>query len=137
MAKEEKRCKECEGMGKECKCPPKKYKKAKYGWYGLDRDHDGDDDMSVDHVGANGEGGLGEAAGSKIKPPTEQELSGLSPDNRQKRLDDFKAHVADAKKRQEYKSAHDKLYSERIRKGIRFYDAKGSGYIRDGKKQYD
>ena len=35
------------------------------------------------------------------------------------------------------KAAKDKLYKTTKEKGVRFYDKKGSGYMKDGKKKYD
>ena len=35
------------------------------------------------------------------------------------------------------KEAKDKLYKTTREKGLRFYDKKGSGYMKDGKKKYD
>ena len=35
------------------------------------------------------------------------------------------------------KEAKDKLYKTTKEKGVRFYDKKGSGYMKDGKKKYD
>jgi len=43
----------------------------------------------------------------------------------------------EGEKRQSAKKRKDELATERMTKGIRFYDKKGSGYIRDGKKVYD
>ena len=43
----------------------------------------------------------------------------------------------EGEKRESAKKRKDELATERITKGIRFYDKKGSGYIRDGKKVYD
>jgi len=40
-------------------------------------------------------------------------------------------------KEEKYKRSLASLRNETREKGIRFYDKKGSGYIRDGKKQYD
>jgi len=40
-------------------------------------------------------------------------------------------------KRTSAKKRKEELTSERLTKGIRFYDKKGSGYIKDGKKVYD
>jgi hypothetical protein len=40
-------------------------------------------------------------------------------------------------KEEKYKKSLAALRDETRKKGIRFYDKKGSGYIRDGKKQYD
>jgi hypothetical protein len=35
------------------------------------------------------------------------------------------------------KDKKNKLYSDTRKKGVRFYDKKGSGYMKDGKKTYD
>lgn len=35
------------------------------------------------------------------------------------------------------KEAKEKLYKTTKEKGVRFYDKKGSGYMKDGKKKYD
>lgn len=134
MAKDKKRCKECEGMGDECKCPPKSTKKGRIGWYGLDRDHEGDDDMTVDGHMAAGEGGLGE---ENVKSPSIKELDGMTKEKKEKRLSDFKSQADDAKRRQSDKETKDKLALTRMKKGVRFYDAKGSGYLKGGKKHYD
>lgn len=130
-----KRCKECEGKGEECKCPEKRKK----GWYGLDI-HDKDDDNDQTHDGPmdsmDGGGGLGE--GIKMpKEPSHKQLDGMSTSHKRKKLADFKAATDEAKKRQSDKKRSDELYMERKRKGIKFYDSKGTGYIRDGKKHYD
>jgi len=43
----------------------------------------------------------------------------------------------EGEKRQTAKKRKEELTAERLTKGIRFYDKKGSGYIKDGKKVYD
>ena len=35
------------------------------------------------------------------------------------------------------KESKNKLYTTTKTKGVRFYDKKGSGYMKDGKKKYD
>ena len=36
-----------------------------------------------------------------------------------------------------YKDENDELAVTRMKKGVKFYDAKGSGYLKGGKKVYD
>ena len=54
---------------------------------------------------------------------------------------DYMANVQAAKKRQQEKQDNrkkkDDAYIERVRKGIKFYDAKGSGRMVKGRKVYD
>ena len=54
---------------------------------------------------------------------------------------DYMANVQAAKKRQQDKQDNrkkkDDAYIERVRKGIKFYDAKGSGRMVKGRKVYD
>ena len=53
-------------------------------------------------------------------------------------LEKFKQKAEAAKKRQSDKDAlHKKMRADRKTKGIRFSDASGKGYIKDGKKTYD
>ena len=132
MAKEEKKCKKCGETDSECTCPHKRKK----GWYGLDIRHKDDDMDGDDGPMADSEGGLGEQV-KMPKEPGHKQLDGLSRSNKQKKLDDFKAHASEAKKRQKDLDRKGELSKERRTKGIKFYDAKGSGYIRDGKKHYD
>ncbi len=136
--KEKKRCKECEGMGKDCKCT----KKGKLGYYGLEKDYDDDKDMNDDHPmdGDSGGGSGGMSEGIKMpKAPSDADKSmqGMSSEKKKKNLDSFKAAASEAKKRQSDKDRKDELASTRMKKGIKFYDAKGSGYIKGGKKTYD
>lgn len=132
MAKKEaKKCKECEGMGSDCKCPPKK---GKGGYYGLN-DSDGAT-MDSDHMDYDGDVSEGIKM-PKAPSDADRNMRDMSSEKRKKNLDDFKAAAADAKKRQKYKDENDKLRSTTINKGVRFYDAKGSGYLKGGKKTYD
>ncbi len=54
---------------------------------------------------------------------------------------EYMANVQAAKKRQkdkqETRKAKDATYVDRLRKGIKFYDKKGSGRLVKGKKVYD
>ena len=137
MAKsDKKRCKECEGMGKDCKCP----KKGKGGYFGFDRDMD-DYTMDSGHgADEGGDGGGGMSEGIKMpEAPSDADKSmqGASREKKEKTLSAFKSAADDAKKRQANKQKNDDLYVERKKKGIRFYDSKGSGYLKGGKKTYD
>ena len=136
-AKKEKRCKECEGMGKDCKCP----KKGKLGYYGLEKDYDDEKDMADDHPMSDGDGGGG-GMSEAIKMPkapsdADKSMQGMSSEKKKKNLDSFRAAASDAKKRQADKDRSDELRTTTIKKGVRFYDAKGSGYLKGGKKTYD
>lgn len=135
MAKEkkEKRCKECEGKGKECKCPPKSMRK---GYYGL-HDYNGDEEHEAITPGESLES-MGEAIKEPRKPQdSDRGMKGMSRQKKEKKMSEFKKAAEEAKKRKADKARSDELYMERRKKGVKFYDAKGSGYIRDGKKHYD
>lgn len=134
-----KKCKKCKKSEEDCKCP----KKGRIGYYGLDKDYDEDEDGSQDAPLENGnmsggEGGLGEAVKMPREPrETDRHMRGISSEKKRKKLDAFRAQADEAKKRQRDEDRKGELAKERRTKGIRFYDAKGSGYIRDGKKNYD
>lgn len=144
MAKEkkEKRCKECEGQGKDCKCPPK-MKKGSYGLaYIGDRHsdhHDNENPGTEENAGVSGEGGgLGEAIKMPKAPQdSDKRMQGISSEKKQKKMAEFQSAAAEAKKRQSDSDRKGELAQERRTKGIRFYDAKGSGYMKGGKKVYD
>ena len=137
MAKDKK--KKCEKCGQkhreDTRCPQPK------GSYGLaylgDRD-DEDNPGTDDTAGSGTEGGLGEAI--KIpKPPQDSDkgMMGASKEGKKRKMSEFKKAADEAKKRQADQDRKDELYMERRKKGIRFYDAKGSGYMKGGKKHYD
>ena len=134
--KKEKRCKECEGMGKDCKCP----KKGRGGYFALGRDMD-DSSMDSDHGienGGDGGGGMSEGARMPEAPTdTDKNMQGASRQRKEKTLSDFRAAADDAKKRKKYKDENDELAVTRMRKGVRFFDKNGSGYLKGGKKTYD
>ena len=131
MAKnEKKRCKECDGMGSECKCP----KKGKGGYFNdLENDYN---HSTMDYDSSD----FGVSEGIKMpKAPSDADrnMRDMSSEKRKKTLDAFQSAADDAKKRQKYKDENDKLRSTTINKGVRFYDKKGSGYLKGGKKTYD
>ena len=128
MSKEKKTCKKC-GKDKDCTCP----KKGQKGSYGLGRDSYGydDDHQNPDDVSGSSEGGEGMSeslAQTQIRKAAAETRS----------LEKFKQKAEAAKKRQSDKDAlHKKMRADRKTKGIRFSDASGKGYIKDGKKTYD
>ena len=118
--KKEKRCKECEGKGKDCVCPKK-------GYYGLERRYHDDEDNHESPIAQDEGGESGGAMGEEVKMPrapqdTDKHMKGISPEKKKKKLADFKAAAGEAKKRQSDKERSDELYKERRTKGIRFYD---------------
>lgn len=129
----------CEKCGKEkkkdhkCKGMPK-------GSYGLGlRFSDDEDKDEADIVTAGGDdGGVSEAIKMPRAPQdSDKDMQGISAQRRKRKLADFKAASDEAKKRQSDKERSDELHRERVTKGVRFYDAKGSGYLKGGKKHYD
>ena len=69
---------------------------------------------------------------------TNEELKHLEKEKEHKERDDrmkygkrYKEVLASQKK------AKEKLYTDTKTKGVRFYDKKGSGYMKDGVKKYD
>ena len=144
MANEKRRCKECEGKGEDCKCPEPKRKKGYYGLEKWDNDDENDhpdgpqDALDGGMGGGEGGGAMGEAVKMPRAPQdSDKSMEGMSREKKQKRLSDFRAAAGEAKKRQGDEDRKAELASERRTKGIRFYDAKGSGYIKGGKKHYD
>ena len=68
----------------------------------------------------------------------DKSMQGASREKKEKTLSAFKSAADDAKKRQANKQKNDDLAMlTRKKKGVRFYDSKGSGYLRGGKKTYD
>lgn len=123
-------CKKCKKSKEDCKCP-KKQEKGSYGLgretgYGYDDDHQNPDDAS-----GTSEGGEGMS-----ESLAQQQTRKAAAETRS--LEKFRQKAEAAKQRQSDKDAlHKKMRSDRKTKGIRFSDAKGKGYIKDGKKTYD
>lgn len=137
MAKEKKE--KCEKCGKKhaegSKCPQPK---GSYGLAYLGKDDDEQNSGTEENAGVGAEGGLGEAIKMPRAPQdSDRSMKGASKEKKQKKMDEFKKAADEAKKRQSDKKRSDELYMERRKKGIRFYDAKGSGYMKGGKKHYD
>ena len=111
------------------KCCKTEEKKRKKGMYGLedegDRDDATEDNGSMPQDNANEE----------LNPDVH--LKDMSNEKKQKAMDSFRERSAEAAKRKKDKDRSDELSSERLTKGIRFFDSKGSGYIKKGKKSYD
>lgn len=132
----------CDKCGKEkkkdhkCKGMPK-------GSYGLglrfSNDEDRDEaDMVTDANAGDGGGAMGEAVRMPRAPQdSDKQMQGMSSEKKSKRMDEFKAASDAAKKRLGDQKRKDELYKERKTKGVKFYDSKGSGYIRQGKKHYE
>jgi hypothetical protein len=123
----DKKCLKC-GKVHEGKC------KTKKGSYGLGPEEI-EDDLLDDEITVTGaeEGSMNERTEFNV----DLDMKGMSDEKKQSALEKFRKNAAEAKKRKEYKDNNDKLRSETRAKGIRFYDSKGSGYIRKGKKHYD
>ena len=136
MTKKKNDCKECEGKGDDCKCP-KKNKNGR-GWFGLGYDHHDNNEHGDTSDGGDMGGSMGEAIKMPKAPSdADRSMRDMSSEKKKKNLDSFKAAAEDAKKRQKYKDENDALRSTTIKKGVRFYDKQGSGYIKGGKKTYD
>jgi hypothetical protein len=58
--------------------------------------------------------------------------------NRRISFPEMQKRIRDAKeRRRDQKKQSEKLYMDTKRKGVKFYDKKGAGRIKDGKKIYD
>ena len=134
--KDSKQCKKCDKLKTECICP----KKGKGGYYGFGREMDDssmDSGHGIEDGGGDG-GGMSEAIRMPKAPSdADKSMKDTSREKREKTLSNFKAAVDDAKKRQKYKNENDDLAVTRMKKGVRFYDKTGSGYMKGGKKTYD
>ena len=114
------------------KCCKTEEKKRKKGMYGL-QDEDSEGDESSQENGGMPQDSANEER--QLNPDTD--LKDMSSDSKKRAMDAFRERSAEAKKRKSDKDNKDKLASERMTKGIRFFDKKGSGYIKGGKKRYD
>lgn len=120
-------CPKCEETKEECKCKGKKKEKS---YYGISKHEKDEDDYSPDDVFTDsGEAGMSESlAQSQVRKAAAETKS----------LAKFKERAEAAKKRKADKDTlHKKMKSDLRTKGIRFSDAQGKGYIKDGKKTYD
>ena len=108
-------------------------KKAPKGAYGLDREGDEVDDQDPEHTDSYDGSSGGESMGESL---AQAQVRKAAADTRS--LEKFKERAEAAQKRQSDKDAlHKKMRADRKTKGIRFSDASGKGYIKDGKKTYD
>jgi len=114
------------------KCCSTEEKKRKKGMYGL-QDEDGEGDESSQENGGMPQDSANEAREFNV----DTDMKDMSSTKKQKAMDAFRQRSSEAKKRKADKDKKDELTSERMSKGIRFFDKKGSGYIKGGKKQYD
>ena len=102
------------------------------GAYGLDKEGDDVEDMDPEHTDAY-DGSGGDSMGESFAQTQVRKAAAST-----KSLAKFKERAEEAKRRQSDKDAlHKKMRAERKTKGIRFSDASGKGYIKDGKKTYD
>ena len=75
---------------------------------------------------------------NKLRGMTNEELKHLEQEKSHKERDarmKYGKRYKDVLKRQ--KEAKDRLHHDTRTKGVRFYDKKGSGYMKDGVKKYD
>ncbi len=131
-SKDKKHCKKCDKSKTDCTCP----KGSKGRYYTLDHRDMEDTTMDSDH--GMEDGGMSEGIRMPKAPSdADKNMKDMSGESRRKTLADFKAAASNAKKRQKYKDENDDLAVTRMKKGVRFYDKKGSGYLKGGKKTYD
>ena len=118
---------DCPKHGKKC-CKTEE-KKRKKGMYGLDDEGDRDD--------ATEDNGSMPQDNTNEELALERYMDGMSPEKKKRAMDQFRERSEEAAKRKKDKERKGELAHERMTKGVRFYDAKGSGYIKGGKKHYD
>jgi len=114
------------------KCCSSEEKKRKKGMYGL-QDEDSEGDESSQENGGMPQDSANEAREFNV----DTDMKDMSTTKKKKAMDSFRERSQEAKKRKLDKDKKDELASERMTKGIRFFDKKGSGYIKQGKKSYD
>jgi hypothetical protein len=114
------------------KCCKTEEKKRKKGMYGL-QDEDSEGDESSQENGGMPQDSANEAREFNV----DTDMKDMSTTKKKKAMDSFRERSQEAKKRKLDKDKKDELASERMTKGIRFFDKKGSGYIKQGKKSYD
>jgi len=159
--KEDKKNKEDCGKGKYWCMTDKKCKKIPKGWHmmrsGLimkDKEHEEEEEGKKNGNG-NGEGSESNGGGvsesscgstskkrrKKLSEMISTSMSGRKYRNIDNPEDQKRIRKERDKKKQEKEEYSKKRKAEladlRVTKGIRFYDKKGSGYIKDGKKVYD
>jgi len=158
--KESKESKEC-GKGKywcmidkKCKKIPKGWHVMKSGYLMKNKEHEEEEENK--NGNGNGEssesngGGVSESCGSthetkKKKKKLSEMISTSSTGGKYRDISSKEEQEQLEKERnkrkkersEKYKAHLEKLRGETREKGVRFYDKKGSGYIRDGKKVYD
>lgn len=111
---------ECPKCGKR-NCKDHKPKKGYYGLEDQDRDDDGSEDIGT----------------SEDEGTTTSESTDLSGRERGKKMETFRKDRDEAAARNKDRQQKDDLKITLIKKGVRFYDKKGSGYLKGGKKTYD
>jgi len=114
------------------KCCNSEEKKRKKGMYGLqDEDSEGDESSQEN-------GGMPQDSANESKEfNTDTDMKDMSSESKKRAMDSFRERSSEAKKRKSDKDKKDELATERMTKGIRFFDKQGSGYIKKGKKSYD
>ena len=108
-------------------------KKDPKGAYGLDKYGDDVEDQDPEHTDSYDGSSGGESMGESLAQQQTRKAAATT-----KSLAKFKERAEAAKQRQSDKDAlHKQMRADRKTKGIRFSDASGKGYIKDGKKTYD